>query len=401
MARILVTDGQERSALAVVRSLGRAGHEVHVCSAEPRPLAGASRHTTSALRVPDRTSVPDEFRTAVAGIAGRLGIEFLIPVSDAATELLRGLDDEVPGLRIPIAPKEAYDAVSDKHRITALAAEVGLEVPRQIVFDDPVALAGASAGDGTGDLRVPVILKPSRSSVRTPSGMRKAEVRLALAADQVTEIAAEIPVEAFPVLAQEQIRGPGLGVFLLLWEGELLASFAHRRLREKPPTGGVSVYRESIPLPDELLSKSRALLERVGWQGVAMVEYKLDAASGRTCLMEVNGRFWGSLQLAIDAGVDFPALLVAAAAGTPRPSSGPHRSGVRSRWLWGDFDHLHTSLRLSPARRAAHPELPGKLGTLARFLVPWRPGDRFEVLRMSDPHPFLRETANWFRALSG
>ena len=68
----------------------------------------------------------------------------------------------------------------------------------------------------------------------------------------------------------------------------------------------MSVYRESVAADPDLVRRSRALLDAFGWCGVAMVEYKLDERTGTPYLMEVNGRFWGSLQLAIDAGVDFP-----------------------------------------------------------------------------------------------
>src|SRR5678815_1154177 len=91
--------------------------------------------------------------------------------------------------------------------------------------------------------------------------------------------------------------------------------FAHRRIREKPPSGGVSVLSESVAADPETVRKSLALLSALDWNGTAMVEYKQDRVTGQRYLMEINGRFWGSLQLAIDAGVDFPALLVAAALG--------------------------------------------------------------------------------------
>jgi hypothetical protein len=113
--------------------------------------------------------------------------------------------------------------------------------------------------------------------------------------------------------------------------------------------------------------------------------------------MEINGRFWGSLQLAIDAGVDFPNLLLDAAAGTPRPPVLRWKLGVRSRWWWGDVDQLLARLRHSAARLDLAPGEPGRLGALARFLLLWRPGDRNEILRLDDPRPFLRETAAWFR----
>src|SRR4029079_15812587 len=96
-------------------------------------------------------------------------------------------------------------------------------------------------------------------------------------------------------------------------------------------------------------------------------------------------------------GVDFPTLLLAAASGHPRPPVLTWKLGVPSRWWWGDVDQLLSGLRHSAAELTLPPGEPGRLGALARFLVLWRPGDRNEVLRLTDPGPFLRETADWFR----
>ena len=125
------------------------------------------------------------------------------------------------------------------------------------------------------------------------------------------------------------------------------ASFAHRRLREKPPSGGVSVYRESIAADPALVERSRRLLEHFGWQGVAMVEYKVDERTGTPMLMEINGRFWGSLQLAVDAGVDFPRLLIECAEGRLPRRRRLYAVGTRLRWWWGDVDQLLLRLRRS------------------------------------------------------
>lgn len=39
-----------------------------------------------------------------------------------------------------------------------------------------------------------------------------------------------------------------------------------------------------------------------------MVEWKVDLRDGRPKLMEINPRFWGSLELAVRSGVNFPSL---------------------------------------------------------------------------------------------
>ena len=128
-----------------------------------------------------------------------------------------------------------------------------------------------------------------------------------------------------------------------------------------------------------------------------MIEYKLDGATGVPYLMEINGRFWGSLQLAIDAGVDFPALLVALALGEQPAPVCSYRVGVRSRWWLGDLDQLLARLRRTPAELALPPGSAGRLAALGEFLTLWRPGDRGEILRFADPAPACRELADWLR----
>jgi predicted ATP-grasp superfamily ATP-dependent carboligase len=175
--------------------------------------------------------------------------------------------------------------------------------------------------------------------------------------------------------------------------------FAHRRLREKPPSGGVSVYRESIALDEQLVGPGLRLLDALGWNGVAMIECKREQATGRQVVMEVNPRFWGSLQLAIDAGIDFPSLLVRCAAGEAVPTCDRYRIGTRSRWFWGDVDHL--CLRLTRSR--AELQLENGAGSRLRAVrdfVRVSPGrDRSEVWRWRDPLPFLVETLQWLRIL--
>ena len=164
---------------------------------------------------------------------------------------------------------------------------------------------------------IPWCSSPRAPSVSTTdNGSRSACGTFADAAS-LRPIVDSLDDAAFPLLVQQRIVGPGVGIFLLLWDGAVRATFAHRRLREKPVSGGVSVYSESVSADPALVERSRQLLEQMQWSGVAMVEYKLETKTGTPYLMEVNGRFWGSLQLAIDAGVDFPALLVAAATGAP------------------------------------------------------------------------------------
>lgn len=392
MTRVLVTDGEQRSALAIVRSLGRAGYHPYVCSARRRPLAGASRYAQRSAMVPDPLLDPEAYISALERLAAGWGIELLLPVTEGSLLAVLPARERL-AVRIPFGEFERFLAISDKERVLAAAERVGIAVPRQWRVVRPEEVR-ALALEGE---HFPLVIKPSRSI----GGAAGARVKLgvgyaASAADLEAQLAA-LPAAAYPVLLQQRVVGPGIGVFLLVWDGELVASFAHRRLREKPPSGGVSVYSESIPLDPTLLDRSLELLRSFQWSGVAMVEYKVEGASATPYLMEINGRFWGSLQLAIDAGIDFPALLVAACLGRPyRPVEG-YRSGVRLRWWWGDMDQLLTRWRHSRGELALPPDAPGRWGALREFLRPGRRGERGEVFRWGDPWPFARETVDWLK----
>jgi predicted ATP-grasp superfamily ATP-dependent carboligase len=246
-----------------------------------------------------------------------------------------------------------------------------------------------------------VVLKPARSVVAAPGALLKLRVLHAAGPAELREAARRLPPEAYPVLVQQRIVGPGTGVFLLRWDGLPRARFAHRRLREKPPSGGVSVLSESVSLDGEpdLPERSLALLAAFDWQGVAMVEYKRDARTGVPYLMEINGRFWGSLQLAVDAGVDFPALLLDCVAGRAPAAAPAWAAGRRLRWFWGDVDHLLARLRHDARALSLPPRAGGRARALLDFLAgTWRPGQRGETLRLADPRPFLREGAQWLRS---
>jgi predicted ATP-grasp superfamily ATP-dependent carboligase len=197
-----------------------------------------------------------------------------------------------------------------------------------------------------------------------------------------------------PFMIQEYVAGHGQGVFALYNHGKPLAFFAHRRLREKPPGGGVSVLSESIATDPGLVSHARSLLDKVGWHGVAMVEFKV-AADGTPYLMEINTRFWGSLQLAVDAGVDFPYLLYQLACGENPEPVDSYKTGIRLRWLLGDLDSLYLTLR------DQHTTSRAKLMAVMRFLTPSLFKTRHEVNRWNDPGPGLCELRQYLRDIFG
>ena len=396
MAKILITDGESRAALAITRSLGREGHEIIVGAERQPSLAGSSRFCRKQLSYASPQNHPHGFLSSMRHIVEQEMPEVVLPVTEVTTLLLaEARENAWADFAFPFPPYATVDAAAQKEKVINLAQKLGVPIPRTCVVHSQHALMGLVHSLSPEDY--PVVLKPSRSRVLLQGhSWRSTSVRYAQDRSELHRISAEIFVEEFPLLIQERIHGPGVGVFLCFRDGRAVAAFSHRRIREKPPSGGVSVYRESIPVNAELKSHAEKLLKGLGWQGVAMVEFKQDLHAGDHKLMEINGRFWGSLQLAIDAGVDFPLLALNVALGEPCSPVTSYRTGVRTRWLWGEVDALLT--RLFKPDRLLHlpPGHAGRIQSVWELMRSFGRGVHCEILDLDDMEPWFYETRKWF-----
>lgn len=386
--RILITDSDNRQTLAATRTLGRSGHTVFTAGDIANSLASASRWSVKHELYPSPVRDPAGFVDFVVDMTRRHDIELLLPMTEISTLLLTQARDRLPAqCKLPFPDTDTVATAANKAAVLRLAREIGVPIPRTVEIESMAHAQTLAAG-----FEYPVVLKSGRSRVWNGKEWLSTSVCYARdGADLLARLGA-MPTEVFPILAQERIDGPGVGVFLCCHQGRVVAQFAHRRLREKPPSGGQSVLCESVAVEPQALEQASRLLEKLRWEGVAMVEFKRDLRDNSLRLMEINGRFWGSLQLAIDAGVDFPNLLVALRNGQPPKEPPRYRIGVRSRWLWGDVDSLIAVLRRSPQELNLPASHPGRWRTLLSFMLPWRPGMRYEMERPSDLGPWWCET---------
>lgn len=357
-----------------------------------RGLAGNSRAVQSHIAISDAEATqPDEFRKQIAVAASRHNVDVVVPVSDAASTALLGHDNGL-GAKVAGPSRDAYERASNKESLLDIAQAVGLAVPRQFVAESRQAFQAMR-----GSLRTPIVVKPTRSVTVTHGVAARHGVSFASDEAELNAVVAGTPDAAFPLLLQERTLGDGIGVFVLRSRGATSMTFGHRRIREKPPSGGVSTYRESIRPPAVLLARCEALLDAIEYDGAAMIEFKQDATTGEYILMEINARLWGSLQLAIDAGLDFPSALVALALGRAWPAPSEALLGQRSYWEFGELDHALALWRKSARELHAPPEMRTGARAALRVLIDRRVSDHAEVFRWSDPLPFLAEAAAWLR----
>ena len=384
-ARVLVTDAGRGSAIAVIRSLGRAGLHVIAADHERRSPGFRSRYAAERLVYPDPAGNPAAVVELLHQRAAARQVDLIVPVSDELMLPLAAARGRFAGLSSLAIPDDAaLEQVVDKTATAALAGRLGVPLPRTAVVrtvDEALAVAPG--------LGWPVVLKPATSCLLRGGAAERFHISYA---DRPATLAARMEqLEGrCAVLVQEYRSGEGHGVELLLDRGRPLMAFQHRRLHEVPISGGASALRESVALDPRLLGHSVRLLAALRWTGLAMVEFRLGSAG--PVLMEVNGRIWGSLPLALKSGVDFPlglARLYLDPEPEPEAAANGAALGVRSRNLRLELVWIASVLR----RRRRYPFLaapPRRDGLVAALRLPL-PGDGFDVLCRDDPAPGISD----------
>lgn len=403
-ARVLVLDGHTNQALAVVRALGRAGHELLVASPWRRGLATWSRHCA------DRTRVAADTLEAFAALrawAARRHVDVVLPLTERSCLLcnLAREDWTRAGIIVGCAPADTLARAFDKLATLRLAQDAGLRTPATLA---PGSMEDAQAA--AREIGFPCVIKP-RFSHAWIDGRFLPDRGCAYAASP-EDVARAVPPrrqgDLWP-LVQGLVPGVGKGAFALCDRGRVLAWFAHERLRDVRPSGSGSSVRRSIALSPRLRAPAERLLAAMAWHGPAMVEFRdpaTPATPGATSdgdageepyLMEVNGRFWNSLQLAIEAGVDFPNLWLALLRGEPVTPPDGYAEGVTVRWLWGDVKRF-LYIVSGPPRGFAGP-YPSVRQGLRELLGRQRHPGRLEVWQASDPWPAIGEWVQGAREL--
>lgn len=393
---VLVTDAGRGSALAIIRSLGRQGYRVIVADCEAAVAGFRSRYAAERFLYPDPEETPEACIEALLRAVDEYQVDLLIPVTDAVILPLSAARGRFPtSCRLALPKAAALAVTSNKEQTLALAERLGVPTPRtRLVHTAAEALA---AGDALG---WPLVLKPQASRLyHEHAGIDSFTVAYADGPERLAKQMADFEGRC-PVLLQEYCAGGGDGVELLLHEGRPLAAFQHHRLREVPITGGASAFRESVPLNPQLLDYSTRLLRELRWTGLAMVEFKSSAGGPR--LMEINGRVWGSLPLAVRSGMDFPHRLAELLLNGSPPEAKldtSYQVGVRARNL--KLDLIWITNVLLGRTRYAFLTTPRRSQAVTAFLELFHPLLKSDVFLMEDPMPGLSELRDVVRTFRG
>jgi len=388
----LVLDGSYKQSLASVRCLGRAGLRVAVgesLASDPVP-AYYSRYCARRLLLPSYVSQPDAFAAAVVDFVREFPTRVVMPAGDETIAAVAPVREELAGLgcTLALAPDDALRVANSKELTLKVAGELGLLSPRTMAIESAVDVPAVIA-----DLGFPFVMKPT-TSWTGQHWERLVPVDI-LSEPEAVRVAESFRAAGAGVLAQQFAPGRREGVTLFIGGGEVLASCGHVAYRNTPPLGGSSTVRESIQVPPDLYDASVRLAKAIGIEGPCEVEFRRDG-DGQPLLMEINPRLAGTLEIAVQSGVNIPLMTWRWAAGLDVQPVAGHRAGVRTRWLAGDLAWLTQNWQ----RGAGRPDGVPAMKSLELFTTEFFRGDHYDFFDRHDLRPGLAELhrmTNWAR----
>ena len=392
MARILILDGHSSAALAFTRSAGRAGNWVAVgANADIFAAAKLSRYCRTSFSYPVSTEGAAAFVDEIVKFVSDHQIDLVVPITDwTIVPLSEHRERFTSGCRIAIPSRAAIELASDKYQTLQLAEEIGIKTPRTWLIRSQQDLQLAP-------MEFPLVVK-DRFSLRWRDDRAVAGgVSYAYSREELERKVADRLLATGDVLVQEFTPGTGIGFSCFIAGDEVRAPFQWKRIREVDPRGSASSCRESVSLEKRVEAASTALIRQIGFEGIAMVEYKQATGSTEPVLMEINGRPWGSIALPIASGVDYPKYLIDWwLSGKLPPQKPSYRKGITCRRMIGELTHLSNLRAGKPANWPL--AYPGFWTSLLKISVPWYPGMHYDDLWLSDPKPGLAGLTNWFRS---
>ncbi len=393
---VLVLDGHLKSALAVVRSLGEKEIPTVVGAERSTGMALHSRYTSQRFVYPAPLEDQSAFVRYVKAEAVRIGGKPIVyALSDATyTALYAHRVELAPYMHLVYPSDSSVEMVFDKAATYSFAKVHGV----QTVESYPI-FGNADIDRLKDTLVFPLVVKPRQSVSWKNNQGNFGSARFVFSLEDLKTLYAHtVTVTGEAPLVQKYTEGDEYGVEFLAHEGIPYAVTVHKRLRSLSPAGGASVLKETLEegeVKNQLESYATLLVQKLKWTGPIMVEFKVDSDTREPLLMEINGRFWGSLPLSVFSGVDMPYLYFRALTVDEIPHELVRgRTGVVSRHFLGDLRHLlRVFFAHDPMRSRRYPK---RFEALKDFFRTPK-GTYADVWSIHDPKPAFFEVADMIK----
>lgn len=386
--RVLVFGDDMRIFLAVVRSLGRAGKEVHAAPFNWHAPALRSKYISRVHYFPRYADDPLAWRASVLDALRIHSFDLVVPSCDRAILPFHIHRQEFAGYPIAIPNPGAMSLLFDKECTRQLCVELSIPVAAgtRISSSDTAQELGGRFG-------LPLVLKP-RKSYSLDRLDSRGKVSIVESEPELQKLLSALD-EPSRNLVEGYFEGVGVGVSVLAQNGKVLHAFQHRRLREGRSG---SSYRVSESVNEELYRACEKICSRTNLTGVCMFEFRWNPGNHNWILLETNARFWGSSPLAISLGVDFPLFLYDLLVHQVQHAPVQYPVGIRGRNLGLDGFNLFSGVR--HLRWGQFGTWIADLGDFLTQPIRWLSGrERSDSFVSDDIRPALWECAMLFKSL--
>jgi len=323
--KALVTDGSYSHTVGIVRYLAKEGVNVSVIGTSKLDIALHSRYCRKALLGPS-PMLEEPYIKFLEQVLRDDSYDILIPVGYRAVEVIAKNKNRLESfVNIELPEYECIEIALNKKKTYELAAKLGIPYPETVYPQDFDEVEGLSH-----KLEYPVVIKglfeAGKQVVAYPRNRDEFLVTYHKMCDEHHFGVSQLP------MVQEYIgRGCNTSLAALYQNGSCKRVFVYEGIRCFPLEGGSSSCARSI-YDQEVIEHGTKLLDALNWHGVADVEFKKGGGNNDLKLMEINPKFYATVELALRAGVNFPRDLCGMAIGKELEYSEDYRRGLKYQY---------------------------------------------------------------------
>jgi len=301
--KVLLLGQDYRILLSISRSLGRKNIQIHLGWCPKSSFVCKSKYVSKVHNIPLYSEEDDSWKKKLVSILKSERYTLVIPCDDKAILPVQKNRRELEKIaKFYLLSNKSFRITNNKKETYDIAKCLDIPIPVGRIINSPSKIEEIIT-----EFQFPIVLKPLSSY-----NLKNLEYKnFVLKAYNPAELKKNLELlfqNNKEILVQENLIGKGIGIEVLAYQGQILFAFQHMRVHE-PLRGGASTYRKSMPLYPELFEASKKLMNSLDYTGVGMIEFKFNDSTGQWALLEINGRFWGSLSLALMAEADFPFYL--------------------------------------------------------------------------------------------
>ena len=384
---VLIVGAQSRAALSIVQSLGRKKIVVDVADWNPKALAFASRYVRHKRLCPSPYVSKEKFIEKISSLVKTSSYDLVVPsVDETFIPLSEAREEFLPYSMMVLPSREAVEIVFDKLKTAKFSEKQGMKVPKTFGLYEEVDVKKICS-----EIGFPLVMKARSSVLWSGEKGIRFNTEYAFSLSDLQSILKDREHFREYHLIQEYVEGKTVGFSALAQKGQTLLRFQYERVRDSNPTGSGSSLRRSMPIDTNLKKNVERIIQRLEWSGLIMFEFRV-SSKGEFYLIEINGRPWGAIQLAVYSGVDFPFWLYRSIKEDIKPPQ-TYQTPLLCRWLVGDLWHLYYVMSGPPSGWKL--PYPKRFKTALNFLRPNHEEIRYDHICLDDPWPFFRELSAW------